>query len=111
TANDAVDVIDCANDQYLYSIPDLGGVAGVLVAEDQKLVFTSNRSEDTIAILETSTGKKVTEVKVGHRPNGLAYDPSRNLLLAANVGAPAIAGSTTVSIVDVAAHSMVANVP
>src|SRR3989442_12757147 len=28
TANDAVDVIDCGRDCYLYSIPDLPGVAG-----------------------------------------------------------------------------------
>jgi DNA-binding beta-propeller fold protein YncE len=45
------------------------------------------------------------------RPNGLAYDPGHNLLLVANVGDPAIAGSFTVSLVDVGKHTMIANVP
>jgi len=111
TANDAVDVIDCVADRYLYSIGDLAGVAGVLVAEDQKLVFTSNRRENTVGILATGSDDRLTKVNVGHRPNGLAHDPVRNLLVAANVGDSAIPGSTTASIVDVAANAMVASVP
>ena len=34
TINDALDVIDCASDQYLYSISGLTGVAGALVSEE-----------------------------------------------------------------------------
>jgi DNA-binding beta-propeller fold protein YncE len=34
TANDAVDVIDCARDVFVRSIDGLRGVAGVLVSED-----------------------------------------------------------------------------
>src|SRR5437867_9069375 len=49
TANDAVDVIDVATDRYVGSISSLTGVAGVLVSEDQDLVFTSNRGEDSVA--------------------------------------------------------------
>src|SRR5215471_17624126 len=110
TANDTVDVIDCATDRYLYSIPRLTSVAGVLTAESRNVVFTSNRGEDTVGIFKTSGAKRPAKVKVGHRPNGLAYDPVRNILLAANVGDPAIAGSTTASVVDVEAGSMVASV-
>ena len=43
TANDAVDVIDVHRDKYIRSIPDLPGVAGVLVSNETDLVFTSNR--------------------------------------------------------------------
>jgi len=111
TANNAVDVIDCVADRYLYSVADLAGVAGVLVAEDGKRVFTSNRGENTVGILATGAGEKLIKVKVGRRPNGLAHDPVRNLLLAANVGDPAIPGSTTASIVDVAVNEMIASVP
>ena len=51
-------------------------------------------------------------VTAGHvRPNGLAYDPERDLLLAANVGDPARPESYTVSLVDVASHTLVADVP
>jgi hypothetical protein len=41
-------------------------------------------------------------IKVGGRPNGLAFDASRNSLLAANVPKPNSQDPTTVSIVDVA---------
>jgi hypothetical protein len=43
-------------------------------------------------------------------PNGLAHDSLRNVLLAANVGDPAIPGSATASIVDVAARSVITTV-
>src|SRR2546425_13264013 len=50
TANDAIDVIDCAANSYLRSVPHLTGVAGALVSEEHDLVFTSNRGEDTVGI-------------------------------------------------------------
>ena len=50
TCNDTVDVIDCGNDRYLHSIPNLTGVAGALVSDDHNLIFTSNRGEDTVSI-------------------------------------------------------------
>ena len=46
---------------------------------------------------------------VGIHPNGLAYDPCRNLLLAANVGDPAVPNSFTVSMVDVDRRTMIAD--
>ncbi len=111
TANDAVDVIDCVANTYLRSIPHLPGVAGALVAEAHDLVFTSNRGENTIAIVSSTRDETLARVKVGLRPNGLAYDPGRRLLLAANVGDPARPGSFTVSVVDVAGRAMIADVP
>jgi DNA-binding beta-propeller fold protein YncE len=98
TANDAVDVIDGARAAYLSSVSGLRAVAGALVAGD--LVFTSNRGEDTVAIFPVAGHEPVEKVAVGHRPNGLAYDPARHRLLAANVGDPARPGSFTLSIVD-----------
>jgi hypothetical protein len=49
-------------------------------------------------------------VRVGVRPNGLAYAPGCRLLLAANVGDPAAPNSFTVSIVDVEKGTMIADV-
>lgn len=111
TSNDAVDVIDCANDRFLHSIPGLTGVAGALVSDDRNLVFTSNRGENTIGIFMPDDEKNLTKVSVGVRPNGLAYDPEHNLLLAANVGDPAVSGSFTLSLVDVTKWALVASIP
>ncbi len=111
TANDALDVIDCGANQYLGSIPDLTGVAGALVSEERNLVFTSNRGENTVGMLSLPHEKALVKVGVGIRPNGLAYDPGRNLLLAANVGDPSVPGSFTVSLVDVEKRRMIAEIP
>jgi DNA-binding beta-propeller fold protein YncE len=111
TVNDALDVMDCAGDRYLYSVPNLMGVAGVLVSNERDLVFISNRNENTIGILSPDDDDGVVRVGAGVRPNGLAYDPRRNLLLVANVGDPTFPGSFTVSLVDIRLRTMTAEVP
>jgi DNA-binding beta-propeller fold protein YncE len=111
TANDAVDVIDCASHTYLRSIPRLPRVAGALVSEAHDLVFTSNRGENTVGIFSPAREAVVTSVKVGIGPNGLAYAADRRLLLAANVGDPSRRTSFTVSVVDVSTGSLVAAIP
>jgi len=111
TANHALDVIDCATGRYLRSVPRLEAVAGALVSEEHDLVFTSNRGENTVGIFAGGHEEALTKVDVGVKPNGLAYDPGRGLLIAANVGDPARPGSFTVSVVDVGARAMIADVP
>jgi DNA-binding beta-propeller fold protein YncE len=101
TANDAVDVIDCPREAFLHSIGGLPGVAGVLVDDARELAFTSNRGEDTVGIFRPGAEDSVVKVPVGVRPNGLAFNPGRGTLLAANVGDPAVPGSFTLSVVDV----------
>lgn len=109
TANDAVDVIDLPGRRYLGSIAGLPAVAGALVAED--LVFTSNRGENTVGIFTAVDDPRVEKLAVGIRPNGLAYDPGRGRLLVAHVGDPAIAGSCTVSVIDVHQRRRIADLP
>ena len=111
TANDAIDVIDCASNTYRGSITGLDSVAGALVCEAQDLVFTSNRGEKTVEIFPVDQEAALVKVKVGLRPNGLAYDPGRRLLLAANVGEPSRPGSFSLSMVDVGDRAMIADIP
>lgn len=111
TANNAVDVIDCATRTYRGSISGLEAVAGALVCEEQDLVFTSNRGENTVGIFPADQEMALVKVKVGLRPNGLAYDPGRGLLVAANVGDPSRPGSFSISVIDVGARAMVADIP
>jgi len=110
TANDAVDVIDVRARRYLRSVTGLKGVAGALVDEEHDLVFTSNRGEDTVGIFSPDAEDRLTKVPVGIRPNGLAYDPDRRILLCANVGNPAVPESHTVTLVDVARRSVLADI-
>src|SRR5258708_24188784 len=108
TANDAVDVFDRA--KYLFSIPDLPGVAGALVSDEAELIFSSNRAENTVGIFAPGPKPEVTKIKVGVGPNGLAYDHTRKLLLAANVGNPAIADSHTLTMIDVDSRAVRAEI-
>jgi hypothetical protein len=108
TANDAVDVIDVTAGRYVRSIEGLRGVAGALVDEEQDLVFTSNRGEDTVGIFSPQSEDAVAKVSVGVRPNGLAYDPGRRVLLSANVGDPQ---SPSVTLVDVVARRPIVTIP
>jgi DNA-binding beta-propeller fold protein YncE len=111
TANDAVDVLDPAAGRHLASIGGLAAVAGVLISDEANLVFTSNRGENTIGVFTPGPAPAVLKIPVGIRPNGLAYDPARRLILAANVGDPAVPGSCTLSMVSLDERALVAEVP
>jgi DNA-binding beta-propeller fold protein YncE len=111
TANDAVDVIDCVSRQYVGSVPNLTGVAGALVSEEDDLVFTSNRGENTVGIFSPESPDALVKVPVGVRPNGLAYAADRGLLLVAHVGDPTVPDSTTVSLIDVDEREVGTTVP
>lgn len=111
TANDALDIVDCARERYVGSIEKLPRVAGVLVSEARGLAFASNRGEDTVAIFEPGTDGPVAKVAVGRGPNGLAFDAGRGTLLAANLGDPGVPESCTISVIDVEARAMRAAIP
>jgi DNA-binding beta-propeller fold protein YncE len=111
TANDAVDVIDGAAGRFVESVGGLPAVAGALVSDAHDLVFTSNRGEDTVAVLAVAGPATVQKVAVGVKPNGLAYDPTRRRLLAANVGDPARRDSHTVTLVAVDERRRLADIP
>ena len=111
TANDEVDVIDCSRQKYVSSIRGLPAVAGVLISDERDLAFTSNRGEDCVGIYTPGAEDALVKVPVGVRPNGLAFDASRGILVAANVGDPAKPDSFTLSIVDVAERRMRCAIP
>jgi DNA-binding beta-propeller fold protein YncE len=111
TANDAVDVFDPATGRYLFSIPGLPGVAGVLVSDEAQLIVASARGENTIGIFSPGPEPQVTKIAVGLRPNGLAFDHRRGVILAANVGDPAVPDSCTLSMVDLDAKTMRVAIP
>lgn len=110
TSNDALDVIDCARELYIESMPGLTAVAGALVSEAGGLVFTSNRGENTVSVFAPRAERDAFKIAVGVKPNGLAFDPARSILIAANVGDPAIADSHTVSVVDIARRERIAEI-
>lgn len=105
TVNDALDVVDLDAGVCTNSIEGLPGVAGALVSEPLDLVFSSNRGAGSVSVIEPGDGAVLATVPVGERPNGVALDPRRGLLLAATVAEP-----YTLAIVDVAAAGLRATI-
>ena len=110
TSNDSIDVIDCVRDRYIESIPGVIRVAGALVSEARGLVFTSNRGENTVSVFAPCAERNAFKIAVGVKPNGLAFDPARGILIAANVGDPSIPDSHSVSVVDLGRRKRIAEV-
>jgi DNA-binding beta-propeller fold protein YncE len=108
TSNDAVDVVDLTARRYLHSIAGLKGVAGVWVGEASRLLFTSNRAENTTSIIGLDDGVERFRVPTGVRPNGIAFDAGRGLLLVAGVGnAQSPTAPPTVTFVEVGRGTVV----
>ncbi len=103
-SNDAVEVIDLRHRRHSRSLPHLRGVAGVWVDVEARLLFTSNRAEDTASVFRIGEEAIPQRFRVptGVRPNGLAYDPGRSVLMVAGVGNSKVQGaSPTLTFVDV----------
>jgi DNA-binding beta-propeller fold protein YncE len=110
TANDSIDVIDCAKDRYVESLPGFTAVAGALVSEERGLVFATNRGENTVSLFMPGDERNAFKIGVGVKPNGVAFDSDRGLLVVANVGDPAISDSYTASVVDVGRKERIAEI-
>ena len=88
TATNAIDVIDCPSNTYLRSLPDLSGVAGVLIDSESDLLFSSDRAAARVSIFRCSDEEPLAQVAVGPRPNALAFDTRRRHLYSFNLGDP-----------------------
>ncbi len=110
TCNDSLDVVDLRTRRYLRSLPGFKGVAGALVSQEREMVFTSNRAETSVSFFPFGEEASVRTVEIGGHPIGLAFDPGRGLLLAANIGRIGGRSGFSVSIVDVSNERMVADI-
>jgi DNA-binding beta-propeller fold protein YncE len=99
TGADRVDALDCRARTWLRSLPDLPGVAGVLIDEEHDLLFTSDRGAARVSVFRCEDERLLGQAAVGPHPNGLAYDRRRRRLYAFNLGEP-LGENCTASIVD-----------
>jgi len=107
TGADRVDVLDCKEHTFLHSLPDLPGVAGVLIDEADDLLVTSDRAAARVSVFRCSDGQLLGQVQVGPHPNGLAYDSKRRRVCSFNLGEP-LGESCTASVVDVDSLQVIA---
>ena len=110
TGADRIEVIDCVSNIYLHSLPQVPGVAGVLINSEQDFLFSSDRGCARASIYRCSDETLLGRVPVGDRPNGLAYDPVRHHLFVFNIGDPP-GVNCTVSVVEVYEMQVIATIP
>jgi DNA-binding beta-propeller fold protein YncE len=69
-------VIDADSGKPIGEIPDTPGVHGIALAPDLGKGFVSNGAEGTASIVDTSSLKLISKVKVGENPDAILYDPA-----------------------------------
>ena len=85
TAAGAVEVVDGERLRHLATIPGCPEASGVLVAQEEGLVFAAARGAGKVLVIDPATNAFLREVGVGPRPNGLAWDSRGHHLLVADV--------------------------
>lgn len=86
TANGTVEVIDAERLELSRTIPGCPEGSGVLCTPaDPELVFAASRGAGKVLVLDPASLEVRAEVRVGPKPNGLAWDPGRRQLLVADV--------------------------
>jgi DNA-binding beta-propeller fold protein YncE len=110
TGADRIDVLDCEAQTYLRALPELPGVAGVLIDEADDLLFSSDRGAARVSVFRCSTEELLGRVEVGPHPNGLAYDRRRRHLYAFNLGEP-LGDNCTASVVELDSMEVIAELP
>jgi DNA-binding beta-propeller fold protein YncE len=110
TVADRIEVLDCEARTYLRALPDLPGVAGVLVDEQDDLLFSSDRATARVSVFRCSNEQLLGRIEVGPHPNGLAYDRQRRRLYSFNLGEP-LGENCTASIVALDAMRVIVELP
>jgi DNA-binding beta-propeller fold protein YncE len=111
TGADRVDVLDCEARAFLRSLlPELPGVAGVLIDEELDLLFTSDREATRVSVFRSSNEQLLGQVGVGPHPNGLAHDRRRRRLYAFNLGEP-LGEHCSASVVDLDSMRVISELP
>jgi DNA-binding beta-propeller fold protein YncE len=82
-----VEVLDGSDQKHFATIYGCPEASGVLVAQQDGLVFAAARGAGQVLVIEAASCKLLRTVDVDPRPNGLAWDSMRKRLLVADVEA------------------------
>jgi DNA-binding beta-propeller fold protein YncE len=85
TANGTIEVVDGEHLEHLATIEGCPGASGVLALPSPDLIAAAARDAGHVLFIAAGSRAPAGNVSVGPRPNGLAWDESRNRLLVADV--------------------------
>ncbi len=86
TSAGTVEVFDGMDGRWLSHIPDCAGASGVIFDRVTGKVFAASRADGHILAIDPATLATLNKFKTGRKPNGLAADGGRKVLMTADVG-------------------------
>jgi YVTN family beta-propeller protein len=103
--DDAVAVIDTAQNKVLGTIAVPKGPHGLVVTPDGRKVYVSSDGASTVSVIDSATDRVVASLEIGANPHGLAVsgDGSRVLVLGW--------GSNRALVIDTATDRVIGEVP
>jgi YVTN family beta-propeller protein len=103
--DDAVVVIDTAQNKVLSTIPVPKGPHGLVVMPDGRKVYVSSDGASTVSVIDTATDRVVRRIDVGANPHGLAVSRDGSRVLVSGWG------SNRALVIDTATDRVIGKVP
>jgi YVTN family beta-propeller protein len=103
--DDAVAVIDTAENKVLRTIPVPKGPHGLVVASQGRKIYVSSDGASSVSVIDTATDREVATIDVGPNPHGLAVSGDGRRVLVAGWG------SNRALIIDTTTDRVIGEVP
>ena len=103
--DDAVAVIDTAQNKVLSTSTVPKGPHGLVVTSDGRKVYVSSDGASTVSVIDTATDRVVASIDVGANPHGLAISGAGSLVLVSGWG------SNRALVIDTATDRVIGEVP
>jgi YVTN family beta-propeller protein len=84
--DDAVAVIDTAQNKVIATIPVPKGPHGLVITPDGRKVYVSSDGASTVSVIDTATDKVAGSIEVGANPHGLAMSADGKRVLVSAFG-------------------------
>jgi len=103
--DDAVAVIDTAQNKVLRTISVPKGPHGLVITPDGRKVYVSSDGASTVSVIDTATDRVVAGIEVGANPHGLAISGDGRRVLVSGWG------SNRALVIDTATERVIGEVP
>jgi YVTN family beta-propeller protein len=103
--DDAVAVIDTAQNKVVGTIPVPKGPHGLVITPDGRKVYVSSDGASTVSVIDTARDRVIASVEVGANPHGLAVSGDGRRVLALGWG------TNRVLVIDTATERVITEVP
>ena len=103
--DDAVAVVDTAQNKVVGTIPVPKGPHGLVITPDGRKVYVSSDGASTVSVIDTGSDRVIATIEVGANPHGLAVSGDGRRVLTLGWG------TNRVLVIDTATDRVIAEVP